>query len=104
MLKGDEYQLSYKQIKMIIDILNVDNKLLTLSSLARLTNVSIHYDCYRKVIKILLEHKIIVKTQKFGAGYLIQIHKKKLKNFIDEQVEINYLVDKFLKPYHTFIW
>lgn len=106
MEKGDEFDYTYSECIMLINILNIPKNKVLLTSTLIAEKISVHNSDERfvKVMKCLKEKHIIEETGRSGNSIFLNINDVPLRNFIDEQNEINWLVDNYIKKHHNFRW
>jgi hypothetical protein len=75
---------------------------LTVSKLAKEINIGINSPKFYKVIRYLKEFGAIEVIKEIGPSKIIKIHKNKVRDIIDEQVECQYWFDYFDSAHKVF--
>jgi len=103
-----ERDFSNTECKIMVNILNFisnnDYNLLTSSELARQINLNPTHKYFQKIFNYLKSLNIIEITSTIGNMKILKINKRLLKDFIDEQHELNWWMENFWKPHHKNNW
>lgn len=96
---------SWEEIKIIIKIKNlINHKETTISNIAKDIQISITHPYLYKILRYLMDKEAIVVNKIIGNTKLLKINYKKIKNVLDEQEEINFMVDNYISKDHKFLW
>lgn len=98
---------SYNSCIIMIKILNIPDKteFLTRSKIAKFIHIHPAHPNFTELIDYLKEIKIIIEKERIGNNRLLELDKKLLKDFIDEQDVLTWLSSNYLKKWCTeFRW
>lgn len=94
------------EINLMIRLANTksNKNLLNISDLAKSVGVSRHEKRFRTVINALRDSGVIKIINTIGNSKIIQMDQSDVRDYIDEQTYINWLVDNYFKKFHRFNW
>lgn len=96
---------TYKQVKLMISILNIGNEdnLISASTIAKRCKINDSNPHFRKVLNQFEKEGVINLAKVIGSTKLLKIDRKHLRNYIDEQRVINEMYNYF-KDNHIVSW
>jgi len=96
---------TWSEIQILVLIKNCYRiKDLTITTLAKNINISVNNPKYYIVLRYLFDSEAIVVVRIIGRTKFLKINYKLIKNILDEQERINFLVNNYLETDHRFFW
>lgn len=100
----NEEDFNFRDLRILIDMYMKDVVEFNATDLADTIEISKHHPNYLKILNFLKLNNIIELKEVIGATKIYKLHRKKLKDLIDEQNIVQYVMDYLNKAGHIATW